>query len=72
MIDVETIRQKMDSRGMTPGAIARAMSDKDRTITEREFRGILEGRIVPSWEHLVRLANILGGSVWELIKREDK
>jgi hypothetical protein len=72
MIDVETIRKKMVVRGMTPGSVALALSTRDRRVTEREVRGILEGRIVPSWEHLVRLSHILGGSVWELIKREDK
>ena len=67
MIDTADVLRRMDLCKLTCGHVARELG-----ITEREARCVIYGRCVPSWEHLVRLANMLGCKPLQLIKSERR
>lgn len=72
MINTAEIQSRMKQYGYTVGAVAIKLSTRDRRITEREVRDIVDGRIIPSWEDLVRIANMLGVGPLQLIKSERR
>lgn len=71
MIDVAEIEARMKKRNLLPGYVAIALSKGGARVTEREVRGILAGEIIPSWEHLTRLAIMLDCGPWDLIKTKE-
>ena len=71
MINVSEIESRMRVRGMTAGTLALRLSRRSCRVTEREIRDILSGRVVPSWDHLVRLSILLDCTPWDLIIKKE-
>lgn len=72
MINTAEMQNLMKRCGYTPGEMAIELSTRDRRISEREIRDIVTGRCIPSWEHLVQIANMLGVRPLQLIKSERR
>ena len=71
MINVAEIEARMKRRNLLPGNVAILLSKGGVRITEREVRDILRGAVIPSWDHLVRIAIILDCTPWDLIKTKE-
>lgn len=67
MINVAEIQRRMDALNLTPGRIGRELG-----ITERGARLVIFGKAIPSWEHLIRIANLLGCTPRDLILKEKE
>jgi len=64
VFDTSEIRRRMRDSGVESFRLCRELG-----ITDREVRILLDGKCVPSWEHLVKIAGVLGCSVNDLIVR---
>ena len=67
MINVAEIEARMQRAKLLPGEIALELSASGIRITEREVRDIIKGVVIPSWDHLVKIAILLGCTPQELI-----
>ena len=67
MINVAEIEARMQRAKLLPGDIALELSASGIRITEREVRDIIKGVVIPSWDHLVKIAILLGCTPQELI-----
>ncbi len=72
MINTAEMQNLMRKCGYTYGDVAREISSRDRRLTEREARDIVTGRCIPSWDDLVRIANLFGVRPLQLIISERR